>query len=73
MMLQTIETYVATEVDIDEFTDDELIKEVNRRGMAVLNKPTVKLIEQIWEHRRQNLDYQPELTKLIYSITGHIL
>ncbi|MEY4331953.1 MAG: hypothetical protein RLZZ196_691 [Bacteroidota bacterium] len=72
--------YITTEVEVelDSFDDDELIEELDRRGIDYNTKGVDAdemraLLEQIWQHRRTGQNYQRELDQLIYGILGKIV
>ena len=70
-----IYTEVEVDVDLDEFDDEDLIEELERRGKGFevdSNTPT-ELVEQIWQKRRLGQDYQRELDELIYIAIGRIV
>ena len=73
--MPTVYTEVEVDVDLDDFDDDDLIEELERRGKgfeASGERPT-ELANQIWLKRRLGQDYQRELDELIYVATGKIL
>ena len=61
---------VEVDIDLEEFDDDELIDELESRGINYYNPTDV--IERIWQNRRQGKDYQRELDDLIYEVLGRI-
>jgi hypothetical protein len=63
------------EVDLDDFDDDDLIDELERRGRGfeVDSFTPTELVRTIYEKRRTNQDYQTELDQLIYATLGRIL
>ena len=66
---------VEIDVDLDDFDDDDLIEELERRGKG-FEVPTARpteLVEQIWLKRRMGQDYDRELDELIYVTTGRVL
>jgi len=71
----TVETYVTVDVELDEFSDDDLIEEMDRRGLgAEVNDSTAsELIGVIYEKRRLGKDFERELDQLIYQVTGRVL
>jgi len=71
----TVETYVTVDVELDEFSDDDLIEEMDRRGLgAEVNDSTAsELIGVIYENRRLGKDFERELDQLIYQVTGRVL
>ena len=73
--MATVETYVTVDVELDEFSDDDLIEEMDRRGLgAEVNDSTAsELIGVIYEKRRQGKDFERELDQLIYQVTGRVL
>lgn len=73
--MATVETYVTVDVELDEFSDDDLIEEMDRRGLgAEVNDSTAsELIGVIYEKRRLGKDFERELDQLIYQVTGRVL
>ena len=72
--------YVTTEVeiDLDEFDTDDLIEELERRGMDYNDRfvdadQMREVLERIWLNRRTGRDYQNELDQLIYGVLGKII
>jgi hypothetical protein len=62
---------VEVDVDLDEFDDDELIEEVERRRLEVFAPDDAKeLVEKIYHLRRLGRDYESELDQLLYAVTG---
>ena len=70
---------VDVEVDMSEFDTDDLIEELESRGVDYNTKGVDAdemrlLLEAIWHKRRLgNLDYQTELDRLIYGVLGKII
>jgi hypothetical protein len=73
--MATVETYVTVDVELDEFDDDDLIEEMERRGLgAEVNDSTAsELIGVIYEKRRLGKDFERELDQLIYQVTGRVI
>jgi hypothetical protein len=73
--MPTVETYVEVEVELDEFSDDDLKEELERRGLGaeVPESTATELIESIYLKRRVSKDYQTELEQLIYQTIGKIV
>ena len=73
--MPTVYKEVEVDVDLDDFDDDDLIDEMDRRGLGaeVADSTATEIIETIWLKRRQGQDYQRELDQLIYQVTGRIL
>jgi hypothetical protein len=76
--MPTVYTEVEVDVDLDSFDDDDLIEEMERRGLD-LNTQFVdgdsmrELLTQIWIKRRQGQDYQRELDQMIWYGIGKIV
>jgi hypothetical protein len=70
--MPTVYKEVEVDVDLDDFDDNELIDEMDRRGLGVeVNASTAsELINTIWHKRRLNQDYERELDQLLYQVTG---
>ena len=77
-MYKSVTVYKEVEVDIelDDFNDDDLIDELERRGRGfkVAGRAPTDLVRQIYEKRRLgNNNYQQELDELIYVTLGKIV
>jgi hypothetical protein len=68
--------YVEVEVDLDNFSTEELIKELQDRQYEDLNDfsiPGVKtLVQRIYELKRDRKDYTYQLNALFYNVIGRI-
>jgi hypothetical protein len=72
--------YVTAEVEVDlsEFDTDDLIEELENRGMDYNTKyvdgeEMRVLLETIWQKRRIGKDYQHELDGLIRGVLGKVV
>lgn len=66
--------YINVEVDLDQFTTDELIEELNFRGPNFTDDPVVtESLTIIYNHITCNTDYTKELNNLIYYALGRIV
>ena len=72
--------YVSAEVEVDlsEFDTDDLIDELENRGVdyntqGVDADEMRGLLEVIWFNRRTDKDYQNELDKLIFGVLGKVM
>jgi hypothetical protein len=76
--------YVTAEVEVDleevleELDTDELIEELERRGVdyntnGVDGDEMREVLDQIWQKRRIGQDYQAQLDKLIYGVLGKVI
>lgn len=69
---------VDVDVELSDFDDDDLIEELERRGLDLNTKfvdgDTMRdYLTTLYEKRRLGQDYQAELDKLIYYGLGRIL
>lgn len=69
---------VEVEIDIDDFDTDELIEELERRGVdyntnGVDGDEMRSVLEQVWLRRRQGQDYQQDLDRLIWGVLGRMV
>lgn len=73
--MPTVYKEVEVDVDLDDFDDDDLIEELERRGRGfeVASSSPTDLVEKIWLKRRMGQDYQHELDELIYVATGKVV
>ena len=74
-MYRTVYKEVEVDVELDDFDDDDLIDELERRGRGfeVAGQAPTELVTKIWEKRRLGKDYQQELDELIYVAIGKIV
>lgn len=66
------------EVDLSEFDDDDLMDEIERRGLDLNTKyvdgdTMRKLLTNIWLKRRMSQNFDKELDDMIYYGLGKIL
>ncbi len=73
--MPTIYTEVEVDVDLEDFDDDDLIDELERRGkgLEIADTTGTELVEAIYYKRRLGKDYERELNDLIYKVTGKIV
>ena len=73
--MATIYTEVEVDVSLDDFSDDDLLDEMERRGLGaeVADSTASEIITSIWLKRRLGFDFQAELDQLIYQVTGKII
>ena len=70
-----INTDVEVWVDLDQFEDDELIAEINRRGLhggPGAHGTVAQVINAIYECERLGQDTQPLMRELYYTALGRI-
>ncbi len=75
MAYKTIYTEVEVDIDLDEFDDDELLEEIERRNLSVVASPdeTRSLLEKIYYKRVMNKDFAAELDRYFYLTLGRIV
>lgn len=77
--MPTIYTEVEVDVDLSDFETDELIEELERRGLdyntrGVDADEMRQVLEQIWLKRRQGCGgYETELDSLIWGVLGRVV
>lgn len=74
-MMPRVYTEVEVDVDLDDFDDDDLIEELERRGKGfeVDNHTPTELVRAIYEKRRTGKSFEQELDELIYITIGKIV
>jgi hypothetical protein len=73
-MHKTIYTEVEVDVNLSDFDSEDLIEELESRGIGATEFGDGKgLLLAIYEKRRLGKDYQAELQQLIYSGLGRVL
>jgi hypothetical protein len=73
--MPTVETYVEVDVELHDFDTDDLIEELENRGMGleIASQSGTDLITAIYQKRRLGQDYQRELDDLIYLGIGRFV
>lgn len=73
--MPTVYTEVEVDVDLGDFETDDLLDELENRGALPVegNFDTKELVVTIYEKRRLGQDYQQELDKLLYQVTGRVI
>jgi len=69
---------VDVEIELDEFDDDELIRELDRRGLdyntqGVDADEARDMLEQVHQLRRTGQNYEAALDQLIYYVLGKMV
>jgi hypothetical protein len=75
-MYKTVYKEVEIDIELDDFDDQDLIDELERRGSGfeVDNSTPTDILTKIYEKRRLGrTDYQQELDELIYIAIGRIV
>ena len=76
--MPTVYTEVEVDVSLSDFDDDDLIDEIESRGLDLNTKyisgdEVRELLTQVWHRRRMGQDYQRELDQLIWYGIGKIV
>lgn len=76
--MPTVYTEVEVDVALSDFDDDDLIEEMENRGLDLNSKyidgdSMRELLTQVWIKRREGRDYQRELDQLIWYGIGKIV
>lgn len=77
-MYKTVYKEVEVDVEISDFDDDDLLDEIERRGLDLNSKyidgdQMRELLTQVWIKRREGREYQRDLDDLIYYGLGKIV
>jgi hypothetical protein len=69
---------VDVEIELDEFDDDELVRELDRRGLdynttGIDADEARVMLEQVHQLRRTGQKHDAELDQLIYYVLGKIV
>ena len=73
-MSKTVYKEVEIDVELTDFDDDDLLEELESRGLGVSTRGNTKeLLATIWLKRRQNQDFDQELDQLIYLGLGKVV
>lgn len=70
-------TYRTVEVDVylDEWSDEDLIDELNGRGITTVDhsSESSELLREIWRLRRNGLEYDHLMDKFLYDTLGVVV
>jgi len=69
MVSKTVYTDIEVDVDISDFETTDLIEELELRGIAI-DDSMKEMVNKIYQKKRLNQNYEPELNELIYSVLG---
>ena len=73
-MSKTVYKEVEIDVELTDFDDDDLLEEIESRGLVVsTHGDTKQLLETIWLKRRQGQVFDTELDQLIYAALGKVV
>ena len=69
MVSKTVYTDIEVDVDISDFETTDLIEELELRGIPI-DDSMKEMVDKIYQKKRLNQNYEPELNELIYSVLG---
>ena len=69
----SVEKYVDIDVDMDDFDDEDIIAEFERRSLGIAPGDSEGLLRTIFEKRRTGQDFERELDQLIYNGLGRLV
>jgi len=72
-MSKTVYKEVEIDVELTDFDDDDLLDEIESRGLGIGTANTRELLETIWLKRRQGQVFDTELDQLIYAALGKVV
>lgn len=71
---KTVYTEVEVDIDLNEFTDQELLEELAERGLiSESHGNSGDLVDKIFHLRRQGKSYEKELDEYLYKMTGRAI
>lgn len=75
MTYKTIYTEVEVDVNLNEFDTDDLIEELESRGVAHFGDPDVanSTLNEIWQLRRLGKPYDYLMDQYIYQALGKVV
>jgi hypothetical protein len=72
--MPTVYTEVEVDVDLTDFDTEDLLEELESRGQLPIEAGDAnEIVEAIYQKRRLGKDYQDDLNRLIYQVTGRII
>jgi hypothetical protein len=69
MVSKTVYTDIEVDVDISDFETTDLIEELELRGIPI-DDSLKEMVNKIYQKKRLNQNYEPELNELIYYVLG---
>ena len=73
MVHRTVYTEVEVDVDMSDFSDDDILEEAEIRGLNIDGGNYDELIEKIFQLRRLGKPFDRELDEYLYMKTGRIV
>jgi hypothetical protein len=69
----TVEKWIDVEVDLEDFDDEDIIDEMERRNLNMRGECGDELINKIFHARRQGQPYEHLLDQFLYEKTGRAI
>ena len=73
MVHRTVYTEVEVDVNMEDFSDDDILEEAEIRGLNIDGGNYNELINQIFQLRRLGKPFDRELDEYLYMKTGRIV
>jgi hypothetical protein len=73
MVHRTVYTEVEVDVDMSDFSDEDILEEVEIRGLNIDGTNNDELINKIFQLRRLGKPFEQELDEYLYLKTGRII
>lgn len=73
MVHRTVYTEVEVDVNMEDFTDEDILEEAEIRGLNIDGGNYNELIEKIFQLRRLGKPFDRELDEYLYMKTGRIV
>lgn len=73
MVYRTVYTEVEVDVDMSDFDDNDILEEVEIRGLNIDGTNNDELINKIFQLRRLGKPFEQELDEYLYMKTGRIV
>jgi len=73
MVYRTVYSEVEVDVDMSDFSDEDILEEVKLRGLNIDGTNNNELINNIFQLRRLGKPFERELDEYLYLKTGRIV
>ena len=69
-----VEAYATVDVALEEFSDSDLLEEIEKRqGASFVSEEVKELVQTLYQKKIFKLDYSQEIDQLIYEVLGRIV
>lgn len=72
-----VEVWTTVDVELDDFDTDDLVEELEKRGLKILDSNVQgdgdSLIEKIWQARREGRPFDHLLDEYLYQVLGRAI